>query len=189
MTRIAAIPTSYQGVEYKSKLEAEWARWFDENGVRHTYEAGPPSISPRLETSWGPGGKLLGYRLPSGRGYLPDFWLPACRTFVEGKGDLTDESVGKALEFATCLDEEVTMVLASSPAGHNFSVISRRGTVHPARYCRFARCNGCGGGWFFLSDAVLTCRCCGHYHGQIPDLRPFPTPIMLNGDGTYTARS
>lgn len=35
---IKAVPTLYNGVNYRSKLEAQWAAFFDEMGWEHTYE-------------------------------------------------------------------------------------------------------------------------------------------------------
>lgn len=35
---IAAIPTEYRGIRYRSRLEARWAAFFDELGWSHTYE-------------------------------------------------------------------------------------------------------------------------------------------------------
>lgn len=35
---IAAIPTTYGGIKYRSRLEARWAAFFDLLGWRHTYE-------------------------------------------------------------------------------------------------------------------------------------------------------
>lgn len=35
---IAAIPTVYRGVRYRSRLEARWAAFFDQLGWNHTYE-------------------------------------------------------------------------------------------------------------------------------------------------------
>jgi hypothetical protein len=53
---IAAIPTSYRGVTFRSRLEARWAVFYDALGVEWHYEH-------------------EGYQLSSGW-YLPDFWLP-----------------------------------------------------------------------------------------------------------------
>jgi len=36
--RIPAIPTTYRGRRYRSRLEARWAAFFDELGWRHEYE-------------------------------------------------------------------------------------------------------------------------------------------------------
>lgn len=53
---LPAIPTTYNGVKFKSRLEARFAVFFDQMGVRWEYEP-------------------EGYRLPS-QWYAPDFWLP-----------------------------------------------------------------------------------------------------------------
>ena len=53
---IQPIETVYNGVRYRSRLEARWALFFDLLGVRHRYEE-------------------EAFALPSGN-YLPDFRLP-----------------------------------------------------------------------------------------------------------------
>jgi hypothetical protein len=53
---IKAIPTSYESVLYRSRLEARWAIFLTELDINFQYEP-------------------EGYRLESGY-YLPDFWLP-----------------------------------------------------------------------------------------------------------------
>jgi hypothetical protein len=63
--QIAAIETHYHGYRFRSRLEARWAVFFDAAGIEYVYE---------------PEGYVLG-----GRSYLPDFWLPRLRTFVEVK--------------------------------------------------------------------------------------------------------
>jgi hypothetical protein len=54
---IRPIETVYNGVRYRSRLEARWALFFDLLCVRHHYEA-------------------EAFALPSGN-YLPDFYLPS----------------------------------------------------------------------------------------------------------------
>lgn len=105
--RIAAIPTTYKGVKFRSKLEAAWAEWFDSKGIEWTYEQ-------------------EGYQLPSGTWYLPDFWLPKAKTFVEVKG-LIDASVQKPIELAKSVPIGVCVVLAEAPAGSKFRLLSERG--------------------------------------------------------------
>jgi len=65
---IEALPTHWNGIEYRSRLEARWAIFFDRIGVKHQYEA-------------------EGFWLPSGK-YLPDFWLPETNggCWIEVKG-------------------------------------------------------------------------------------------------------
>jgi hypothetical protein len=38
VTTIKAIPTRYKGVQYRSRLEAKWAAFFDNIGWQYTYE-------------------------------------------------------------------------------------------------------------------------------------------------------
>lgn len=53
-----AIPTAYKGVQFRSRLEARWAVFFD--ALRITWEYEPKQLS-----------------LANGIGYTPDFFLPA----------------------------------------------------------------------------------------------------------------
>lgn len=62
-----AIETVYKGYRFRSRLEARWAVFFDAAGVQWQYET-------------------QGYEV-DGHKYLPDFWLPEVRDWVEVKGD------------------------------------------------------------------------------------------------------
>jgi hypothetical protein len=67
-TMLKAIETKYKGCRFRSRLEARWAVFFDAIGIEWEYEK-------------------EGYKLPSGW-YLPDFWLPETKTWVEVKPEL-----------------------------------------------------------------------------------------------------
>jgi hypothetical protein len=77
---IAAIQTQYNGLLFRSRLEARWAVFFDTCGIKYCYES-------------------EGFSLPSGN-YLPDFYIPNQPSFrhndnglfVEVKGVATDKS-------------------------------------------------------------------------------------------------
>lgn len=62
---LKAIETRYKGYRFRSRLEARWAVFFQEHGVRWEYEQ-------------------EGFELPFGR-YLPDFYLPTRKAFIEVK--------------------------------------------------------------------------------------------------------
>lgn len=78
----AAIPTLYEGVQYRSRLEAKWAAFFDLLGWQHQYE--PFDLN----------------------GWIPDFLLPGkCPVLVEVKpvqcrdGAICNEMVEAAAGF------------------------------------------------------------------------------------------
>jgi hypothetical protein len=74
---LKAIETEYNGRLYRSRIEARWAVFFDTLGIEHEYEK-------------------EGYDL-DGLWYLPDFWLPSLKLWVEIKGDVpTEQELEKA---------------------------------------------------------------------------------------------
>lgn len=76
-----AIETTYQGYRFRSRLEARWAVFFNALGVAWVYEE-------------------QGFALRSGL-YLPDFFLPEYRLYVEikpiGAGDETASALCRDL--------------------------------------------------------------------------------------------
>lgn len=65
---IKAIETVYNGYRFRSRLEARWAMFFDALGIKYRYE--PQGFS--IDGVW----------------YLPDFWLPDQKWFIEIKPDV-----------------------------------------------------------------------------------------------------
>lgn len=63
-----AIETEYAGYRFRSRLEARWAVFFDAIGMKWKYE-------------------IQGYETDDGARYLPDFYLPNDKIWVEVKGD------------------------------------------------------------------------------------------------------
>jgi hypothetical protein len=78
---IRPIETNYAGCRFRSRLEARWAVFFDALGLRWEYE--PQGF---VVTTPDEGGLLP----PARWHYLPDFYLPGSRTWVEVKGSLGD---------------------------------------------------------------------------------------------------
>jgi len=71
--------TFYNGYNFRSRLEARWAVWFDCMEIKYRYET-------------------EGYDLEK-EGYLPDFWLYGDRTWIEIKPDRPSfEEIEKAVE-------------------------------------------------------------------------------------------
>jgi hypothetical protein len=69
---IKPIETIYNGYRFRSRLEARWAVFFDALGIRYEYEP-------------------EGFVLENGKSYLPDFFLPELKTYVEIKPAKTME--------------------------------------------------------------------------------------------------
>ena len=63
---IEATPTRYKGVRFRSRLEAQWAVFWDELGVKWEYEP-------------------LTFLLSDGKQYTPDFWIVDLALWVEIK--------------------------------------------------------------------------------------------------------
>lgn len=70
-TSIRAVQTRYKGYAFRSRLEARWAVFFDHLGIKWEYEP-------------------EGFELGNGLRYLPDFWLPEWRMWVEVKPGPSD---------------------------------------------------------------------------------------------------
>ena len=88
---VRALETGYKGCRFRSRLEARWAVFFDALGVKWSYEP-------------------IGFELPSGAKYLPDFRIKClgkrgCTNepftlFVEVKGEMTEDDADKIKEFS-----------------------------------------------------------------------------------------
>jgi hypothetical protein len=63
------IETIYKGYRFRSRGEARWAVFFDAVGLPYDYEK-------------------EGFVLDDGTKYLPDFWLPSLKLWVEVKSDI-----------------------------------------------------------------------------------------------------
>ena len=102
MQMIKPIETQYNGLRFRSRLEARWAVFFDTLGVEYEYEP-------------------EGFELPSGARYLPDFRVKCYGTrggawghgvesygaeiipfdlWVEVKGNMTQEDADRIIEFS-----------------------------------------------------------------------------------------
>ena len=89
---ITPIPTWYDGCLFRSRAEARFAAFLNVHNESWRYEP-------------------QGYRLGNNDCYLPDFWLPRIRGYLEVKG-LYDWTVRKPQRFAEAEIEEHAVYLA-----------------------------------------------------------------------------
>jgi hypothetical protein len=88
MSELKAIETSYKGYRFRSRLEARWAVFFDAASIAWQYEA-------------------QGFETSHGR-YLPDFYLPILKRWVEVKREgmlPKPENIYIAGKMSLCRDE------------------------------------------------------------------------------------
>jgi hypothetical protein len=128
---LQAIETKYRAYRFRSRLEARWAVFLDAAGIRWEYE--PEGFD--LKGGW----------------YLPDFWLPRSKSFLEIKPEADSwHEASKMLspvmrDLADASDFEVFLIL---------SVPCPEDEYHP-HVVGFAPNEG------ICSAPLFECRCCG----------------------------
>ena len=78
---IKPIETCYKGFKFRSRLEARWAVFFDLARIKYEYE-------------------IDGYVLNNGEKYLPDFYLPDFKIYVEIKHQPTAQEIKDGIDEA-----------------------------------------------------------------------------------------
>lgn len=94
-SRLRAITTRYKNHSFRSRLEARFAVYFDHLGIKWEYEP-------------------EGFELGNGLRYLPDFWLPEWRIWVEIKPD-TPDAAGFEKAKRLALGHSAVLVLSGLP--------------------------------------------------------------------------
>jgi len=159
---IKAIQTEYNQLLFRSRIEARWAYTFDLLSLPYEYEK-------------------EGYDLPSGR-YLPDFWMPTLKKWVEIKGESPDKHEEKlAYELADATDSPVVLLFGTiptgiDPGGSGYVYFPHEGWDAGYALCECPKCGLVGIEFDGRSDR-LPCKFAG-----CPRYSP-------NGDKMYTGES
>lgn len=170
-TGVRALPTEFRGVRFRSRMEARWAVFLQSLGVPWEYEP-------------------EGFDLGEGVWYLPDFWLPRERIWIEVKPtpDLAPEDERKLRAFARLATEapeavwsprQVILLVGNPIAGegdpYSIRVPDRAHDGHFAyypywdNYHAWAACTECRRvGIQFMGYAGRLCDC-HDYHKQAGD--------------------
>lgn len=113
MKATGAIETQYAGYRFRSRLEARYAVMFDTMGIRWEYEAEGYECGPRMTRRNNDQYSIW---------YLPDFWLPDLKMYVEVKGsedglDLLDfiDVTGSLIMPGGCCDDVGMVFLGPLP--------------------------------------------------------------------------
>lgn len=132
---IAPIDTRYQGYLFRSRTEARWAVFMDAMGVRWEYEK-------------------EGFKF-DGKMYLPDFWLPHLKVFVEIKpGAMRDDPNNPEYIRAHILQSLMAPtipvhVIYGNPWPDEHAIEMNSGEGNPFA---LAECRKCGGLNFINAD-------------------------------------
>lgn len=103
-SQIKAIETRYKGYRFRSRLEARWAVFFDALNIPYEYEK-------------------QGYDLGQDGPYLPDFWLPGHKLWMEVKGEEpTEDEHAKSAALARMTEWPV--VIVSGQIGGQFCEVA-----------------------------------------------------------------
>lgn len=146
---VVARPTVYRDVKFRSALEANWAHTLDRMSIEWEYE------------------RWL-YRTPAGERYLPDFWLPAVRTFIEVKG-LHMQRMHKPQELAEEVRTGDVIVLIGFPprmiSATPYLWEPKLQWRDPLRYdTRLVKCPECSGWQWMRAQLSRRCRVCDTFH-------------------------
>jgi hypothetical protein len=145
---IKAIPMSYKGTHFRSRLEARYAKALDGYEVKWVYE-------------------VEGYEY-DGVLYLPDFYLPTMNVLLEVKGP-TIPGVEKPANLRKLLESGAVakvdwwnpevLILVGDAAGN----VSLAGSDERAPLAKCRKCRG----YFFLAEShSFECRLCGAHDGD-----------------------
>jgi len=143
-------PTKYNGVLFRSRLEATYAEWLDDIGLVWAYEP-------------------EGYKLSGGLAYLPDFWLPDQKAWLECKGVMLPDDDAKIVSLA--VESKCDVFVGSLIRGGDMRI----GAVdmyndfgHEVVYTTMiaAKCGKCERVWLMQEWGSWACRCCGYYAGN-----------------------
>lgn len=92
---LRVLPTPYAGYIFRSRTEARWAVFLDHLDVKWEYER-------------------EGFEL-DGERYLPDFWLPGLRAWVEVKGSVPTEAECRKAQWLAAGTQSTTYIAFGEP--------------------------------------------------------------------------
>lgn len=154
-----SVPTLYKGIQFRSRLEARWAIFFDELGIEWDYEP------ETFETKYG-------Y-------YMPDFFLPSINRWFIVKGTkIPDDESKKVLELSRITAARAIIAEGSIPEWFDFHKEN-----HQCNYLSMLdnRNGQEGGDWGWMP---CFCPQCGRFDFQFEG-RYERNCECVNSDGGY----
>ena len=155
---IKAKPTIFRSIEYRSILESEWAKWLYDRRFNAQYEKRK-------------------FKLERGIWYLPDFYIPETRTFIEVKGNM--ERIHKPYQLTQELRRECphwpdggTMLLLAGPVGTFYN-------IEQPFYMglNYTKCPNCKTSNILTEYGDMLCRYCGAPQTTLEKLLTLTKPL------------
>lgn len=147
-----AIRTRYKWILFRSKLEAQWAKFMDSISMPWIYEP-------------------EGFEFSDGTKYLPDFYLPDSKQWFEVKGILDDFDKHKIEMLCKESGHDVVIGYANGEfemcdmffADENDNRVLE---WYPKIDTHINHCRECGKLSFMNDVGSYACQCCGAYDGD-----------------------
>lgn len=152
---------TYEGVEFRSTLEADWAATLDSWGI-HAWSYEPWAV-----------------RFDNGTRYLADFYLRALNTWAEVKGP-HNERIAKPRMLHEALEEDLlerfapTLVVVLRPSERGCAIWEG---VTPDQTILLRNCSGCDHWSFYDAAGDWRCRICRQESKPALDYRPGEVPF------------
>lgn len=146
-----ALETQYRGFEFRSRLEAKYAVFFDCLKIDWQYE-------------------VEGFDLV-GDYYLPDFWLTDLQMYVEVKGQRPDDDAirkCRKLQFFTEQDVLLCYDLPTKHYGQLFSWSNENGGQFTERFVEWQDLDVAA---MYIEEAALVAKQARFEHGEYPNSR------------------
>lgn len=144
-----ALPTVYRGYKMRSRLECRWAFFLDQLGVEWEYEKDAFDLGDVR--------------------YLPDFWLPDFRAWVEIKGEIRDDRAGLRMieqcQGLATMDRRPVVLCFHDPFDPRCAVFTHK---HMYSESRWTHCRVCGKLALGVRGGTFSIVWCPREHTEAP---------------------
>ena len=136
--------TIYKGKEFRSSLETEMAYLLDSMNLKWLYE-------------------LKRFRLSNGKSYLPDFYLPELKIWIETKGVIEDFE-REICELFVQEYEEHLLLISKEEVFYYGNEYGKE--VYEDSYVSLGKCSKCDSYFFSSNFGLYNCKKCGNHEGD-----------------------
>lgn len=149
MTQFFNHPCEYHDTKFKSELEANFALFLDALALKWEYEK-------------------YYFKMETGEGYIPDFYIPKLKLWIEVRGYHEVVSWSKAMRFADMIkanqvDGDYLLITDTEASFYENDNLFGTGYAGKVEVNNCPRCNSYV---FFGAEGSYKCRSCGFWDGD-----------------------